>query len=160
MSINDYFLYSELSLAAYADLKTGTPEIKNLQERGMTLTQAQTFAGSWTVIDQYDGTVEETYTDEFGEEYTLLKDTGLSVTLIENSSGEQVVAVRGTEPTDPADIITDVIDIGILGTSEHQAQYAALSAQVQKWIDDGDLRSRLLGHRTLVGRFSCNQFGA
>ncbi len=143
MSIKDFYSYSELSSAAYSDLSPGVPDIKALQKKGkgMTLTQAQTFASTWTVIDQYDGTVEETHTDVFGQEYTLIKNTGLSVTLFENSSGEPVVAVRGTEPTDPADIITDVIDIGILGTSDHQAQYAALSTQVQKWIDDGDLQS-------------------
>ncbi|HHL35407.1 MAG TPA: hypothetical protein ENJ30_13690 [Desulfobulbaceae bacterium] len=107
----------------------------------MTQTQSQTFAQNWTVIDQYDGTVEETYVDEFGQEHTFLNHTGLSVTLFEDNSGKQVVAIRGTEPSDPADIITDVIDIGVLGTSEHQAQYAALSARVQQWMDNGSLHS-------------------
>nr|WP_321464375.1 hypothetical protein [uncultured Desulfobulbus sp.] len=141
MSINNYFLYSELSLAAYADLKTGKPDIDKLKNIGMTLAQSQVFADTWNVVVRYDGMVDYTYIDEFGHEYLGQKNTGLSVTIFENISGEQVVAVRGTELSDLDDIATDVIDILLLGTSEFQGQYAALSAQVQKWIDDGTLRS-------------------
>jgi len=140
-SINDYFIQSELALAAYATLASSVPNISELKRVGMTPLQAQTFAGNWTVVDQYDGTVEETYTDEFGQEHTFLNHTGLSVTLFENSSGKQVVAIRGTEPTDPADLFTDAIDILVLGTSENQAQYAALSTKVQQWMDEGVLQS-------------------
>ncbi|AGF79746.1 hypothetical protein UWK_03219 [Desulfocapsa sulfexigens DSM 10523] len=150
-TISEYYLQAELALASYSNLSPGmsgkdyTDALQN-NGNGMTLTQAQDFSSNWNVIDQYDGTVEESYVDEFGLEHTFLNPTGLSVTLFEDSSGKQVIAVRGTN--DLNDVITDVIDIGALGTSEYQAQYKALSAQVEKWVDLGDLHSGFLvtGH--------------
>ncbi|SDE53483.1 hypothetical protein [Desulfuromonas thiophila] len=152
-TITDYYKYSELALASYSDLAAGMVQQDYIDALmndgdGMSQKQAETFAPNWTVLDQYDGMVEETYYDEFGDEQTFLNPTGLSVTLFEDGSGKQVVAIRGTEPTDLDDIVTDIIDIGVLGTSEHQAQYAALSAQIQKWKDDGTLRTNfsVTGH--------------
>ncbi|MCU7837979.1 MAG: lipase family protein, partial [Candidatus Thiodiazotropha sp. (ex Troendleina suluensis)] len=150
-NITDYFTQAELALAAYADLQPGIPNIDRLQMDGdgMSLTQSEDFAKRWRVLDQHDGRVEETYTDEFGQEHTYLNPTGLSVTAFENvSTGEQVVAIRGTTITDINDIVTDVIDLIALGTSENQAQYAALSAKVQDWLDNGTLQSgfNVTGH--------------
>lgn len=135
--------YAELAQAAYANLTTGTmtdADLRSLQDNAnMSLTQAQNFADNWRVVDQHNGMVEETYFDEFGQEHTFLNPTGLSVTLFEDRTGNQVVAVRGTQ--DLQDWATNIIDIGLLGTAEHQAQYEALSAQVQKWLADNILRS-------------------
>ncbi|MCM8857976.1 MAG: lipase family protein [Candidatus Thiodiazotropha sp.] len=120
------------------------PYIRALEQDGdgMSPTQARDFADNWRVLDQYDGRVEETYTDEFGQEHTYLNPTGLSVTAFENvSTGEQVVAIRGTTITDINDIVTDVIDLIALGTSENQSQYTALSAKVRDWLDNGTLQS-------------------
>lgn len=115
----------------------------------MSPNQARDFAENWRVLDQYEGRVEETYTDEFGQDQTFLNPTGLSVTAFENvNTGEQVVAIRGTTITDINDIVTDAIDLIALGTSENQAQYAALSAKVQDWLDNGTLQSgfNVTGH--------------
>ena len=75
-------------------------------------------------------------------EHTFLNPTGLSATVFENmTDGKRYLAIRGTESSDLSDILTDVIDIGTLGTAEYQAQYAALSAKVGAWLDDGTLQS-------------------
>lgn len=140
--INEFFGQAELAQAAYATLNTGEPSQSELLKVGMTLTQAQNFADNWRVIDQYDGVVEQTYVDEFGQEQTFLNPTGLSATVFEDvGTGKRYLAIRGTEPSDLSDIFTDIIDIGLLGTDKYQKQYAALSAQVQKWMDDGVLQS-------------------
>ena len=143
-TIIDYNKFAELAFASYSDLSSGMSNdmyVEALQrgDDGLSYTQATNFASTWTVIDQYDGMVEETYIDEFGQEHTFQNPTGLSVTLFEDSQGKQVVAIRGTN--DLLDFETDAIDIALLGTPENMAQYAALSAQVQKWMDDGVLHS-------------------
>ena len=141
-TIVEFFGEAELAQAAYANLTIGTfsdADLRSLRDdANMTLTQARQFADNWRVVDQYDGRVEQPYFDEFGQEHTFLNPTGLSVTLFEDGSGNQVVAIRGTN--DLNDFITDAIDIAILGTPEFQAQYDALSAQVQKWMANGTLQ--------------------
>ena len=60
------------------------------------------------------------------QEHLLNNPSGLSVTLFQEiGNGKQCVAIRGTN--DPADIVTDVIDIAFLGTWERQAQYEPLN---------------------------------
>ena len=126
--INNYFEQSELALAAYSELYKGISSdeyIRSLQNggKGMSQVQAEVFAKKWRVLDQYNDS------------------TGLSATVFENiADGKRYLAIRGTELTDPNDIATDLIDIGDLGTAEHQAQYAALSVQVQKWLNEGTLQ--------------------
>ena len=145
--VSNYYDNSELALAAYSEFVQGMNldayivALRN-DDKGMSLTQARDFAEHWRVLDQYDGRMEETYTDEFGQEHTYLNPTGLSVTAFENvTTGEQVVAIRGTEPTDINDVLTDIIDIGFLGTAEKQSQYAALNAKVREWLGSGTLQS-------------------
>jgi len=141
-NINKYFDFSELAFAAYSELYSGMIkadyELALRRDRdGMAQKQAQTFAEIWTVLDQYDGRVEKTYVDEFGQEQTFLDPTGLSVTLFQDNSGNQVVAIRGTNDID--DFLTDAIDIAKLGTAENQAQYSALSGKVQQERTKGDV---------------------
>lgn len=84
---NDFFVQAELALASYATLNQGTPNVDKLQDEGdgLSAIQASNFATNWTVIDQYDGVVEETYVDEFGEEHVFLNPTGLSATIFKNN---------------------------------------------------------------------------
>lgn len=106
----------------------------------MTQIQATEFASEWKVVEQYDGAIEV----EFGQLLSFSIPTGLSVTLFENSDGQQVVAIRGTEawdPLDPLDIVTDVVDIAVLGSSQYQLQYEALSDKIEEWLDNGTLQS-------------------
>ncbi len=145
-TISHYFTLAELALAAYSNLFKGISKddyITALENGGdgLSIPQAENFAANWTVIDQYDGRVEETYVDEFGQEHTFLNPTGLSATVFENiADGKRYLAIRGTEIADLSDIATDIIDIGALGTAKHQDQYAALTAKVQAWLRDGTLQ--------------------
>ena len=145
--IQDLYNQAQLSMAAYGTFQIGVinPDELIKNSVGMTLTQATSFAENWRVIHQYDGMVEESYIDEFGEEHFFLNPTGLSATVFENSAdGKRHLAIRGTESSSPewiADWATNIIDIGLLGTAEHQAQYDALSKQVRTWLDDGILQA-------------------
>lgn len=130
--IFNIYKQSELALAAYTELNIGEPSVENLKKAGLSQSQAAAFAANWHVIDQYDGMVEKTYIDEFGVEHSFLNPTGLSVTLFEDNQGHQTVAIRGTNG-ELLDLATDVIDIALLGTTENQAQYAALSAKAGRW---------------------------
>src|SRR5690606_5244476 len=106
---------------------------------------ASNFASRWRVVDQYDGKLEWSYTDEFGQEHTILNPTGLSATVFESvEDGKRYLAIRGTETSFPAlihDFATDAIDILLLGTTKYQDQYEALSKQVRIWVDDNILPS-------------------
>ena len=143
--VNDFLEHAELAFGAYADLSGPvSDQPSKLREAGFSSNQAGNFAENWQVVAQYDGKVEETYIDEFGEEHTFLNPTGLSATVFENDDGKRYLAIRGTESSFPElinDWATNIIDIGLLGTAEHQAQYAALSDKVQEWLDDGTLQS-------------------
>ncbi|SDE53638.1 hypothetical protein, partial [Desulfuromonas thiophila] len=140
----DYFQQAELALASYATLyfeisgKDYTDALKDNGD-GMSQKQAETFTTNWRVIDQYDGKVEETYTDEFGQEQTFLNPTGLSATVFESiADGKRYLAVRGTEITDLNDIVADG---GILlhGIPDQSAQYQALKSKVEQWQQTGVL---------------------
>jgi hypothetical protein len=160
--IATYYINSELSFAAYSTLYSGISrndyiDSLNNAGTGMSSSQAAEFADTWEVLDQYDGAVEETYTLK-GVEYSYTNYTGLNVTLFENNeTGEQVVAIRGTELNDISDLLTDAIDIGTLGSTEHQAQYQALTVKVKEWMDAGLLTTgfTVTGH-SLGGYLATN----
>lgn len=122
--ITEYFTKAELALTAYAKLTPGisgkdyTDALED-SSIGMSAIQAQNFASNWRVIAQYDGKAEETYIDEFGQEHVIFNPTGVSATVFENvADGKCHLAIRGTN--DPNDIVTDFIDILVLGTPERQ----------------------------------------
>ncbi len=86
-TISDYYYFSELAFAAYADLSKGMSDdeyVKALKraDDGMSQIQAEEFIKNYTVIDQYND-----------------PSSGLSVTLFKDSSGHQTVAIRGTNPS-------------------------------------------------------------
>ncbi|SDE53545.1 hypothetical protein [Desulfuromonas thiophila] len=143
-TISNYYKYSELAFASYSNLSSGMLRkdyIDALKRgfKGMSQKQAEDFADNWTVLDQYDGMVEETYYDEFGDEQTFLNPTGLSATIFENiADGKHYLAVRGTEITDLNDIVADG---GILlhGIPDQSTQYQALKSKVEQWQQTGVL---------------------
>ena len=72
-TISEYSHFAELAFASYSNLTSGISgkNFTDALERGgsgMAPIQSQTFADSWRVLDQYDGLVEETYVDEFGQD--------------------------------------------------------------------------------------------
>ena len=129
-TINEYFQQSELSLAAYANLIAGKPSQADLIGAGMSLKQAEHFAATYRVVDQWNN-----------------NSIGLSATVFElldangNPTGQKTLAIRGTEPATPTDLLTGAIDIYALGSTLVQPQHLDLKWKVQQWLDSGDLSS-------------------
>lgn len=85
----------------------------------MSLRQAQNFAATYVVAAQYNDA------------------DGLSATVFADAGGNTYLAIRGTDGA--SDVITDVIDIGLFGTTAFQSQYASLKTKVQEWLGNGTL---------------------
>ena len=140
-AINAYYQQAQFSLAAYADLSASIAVgtyIQRLIGKGMGETQATAFAAQYEVVDRYDGMVLNNYIDEFGNPQQAMTPTGLSATIFRNrNSGEVTLAIRGTD--DLTDLLTDVISIGVIGSTKYQSQYAALRSKVQEWLGNGKL---------------------
>jgi len=90
----------------------------------MALKQAQHFASTYTVVDQYNN-----------------PSIGLSATVFADAYGNKHLAIRGTEPASPTDLLTGAIDIYALGSTLIQPQHLDLQWKVQQWLDSGDLSS-------------------
>ncbi|NLC70239.1 MAG: hypothetical protein GX751_02640 [Desulfuromonadaceae bacterium] len=145
-TIEKFFKFSELSLAVYSDFYNGMEKndyevaLKN-DGKGMSSTQASSFASRYTVVDQYTHRETNEYVDEFGETQVIESSNGLSVTVFEEiETGKRYLAIRGTTPIDPADIAADG---GILfhGLPDHSTQYQDLKRQVDLWQQTGVLPS-------------------
>ena len=121
-SSTEFLKQAELALASYAVLSPGEPNQTNLQDsgRGMSIDQASRFALNWRVITQYNHPTN-----------------GLSATVFADASGNKYLAIRGTD--DGYDLATDAIDIALLGSTAHQAQYASLKTKVTEWLGSGTL---------------------
>ncbi|MBL8488737.1 MAG: hypothetical protein JNK22_16820, partial [Rhodocyclaceae bacterium] len=106
----------------------------------MSEKQAQAFAEQWRVVEQYNGEPIPVL-DEFNHptgEYT--QSDALSATVFQEvETGRRYLAVRSTQSL--SDVWTDIVDISILGMSEHQGQYASLKSKVQSWLANGTLTS-------------------
>ena len=127
-TIFDYFTQAELSLAAYANLSAGVPSQDELKKAGLSDTQAVEFAKHYNVVDQWNN-----------------PSIGLSATVFElldangNPTGQKTLAIRGTEPSTPTDLLTGLIDIYALGSTLLQPQHLDLQWKVQQWLNSGDL---------------------
>ncbi len=113
-TISNYYKYAEFAFASYSNMIKGMIRPDYIDALidggdGMSQKQAETFANTYTIIDQYNDP------------------NGLSVTLFKDAGGKQTVAIRGSQ--DLLDFATDAIDIAILGSPAIQAQYSAFSEQ-------------------------------
>ena len=121
---SEMFKQAQLALAAYANLSRSGSNADALIGAGLSPTQVIKFEQLWRVVDQYPGP------------------SGLSATVFEEvSTGTRYLAIRGTEASDLNDVWTDIVDIALFGTSERQAQYAALKSKVTQWQANGTLPS-------------------
>jgi len=126
--VEQYYKQAELALAAYSVLSTGISgnsytDVLEDSGKSMTPAQASAFADQWSVVDQYTDSI-----------------TGVSATVFQEiTTGKRFLAIRGTN--DLNDLITDVVDIALLGTSAIQTQYTSLKTKVQTWLGDGTLPS-------------------
>jgi Ca2+-binding RTX toxin-like protein len=125
-TIADYLSQAELALAAYSQLTpniSGTQYLSALRDsgRGLAFDQASTFASRWRVVDQKNDSL-----------------SGLSATVFEEiTTSKRYLAIRGTD--DLIDVVTDVVNIGQIGTPVLQPQFWILRAQVRQWISEGTL---------------------
>jgi len=123
--IQAYFTEAELALAAYANLNLGTLNTPSQQEAlrgaGLSPSQAVRFANNWRVVDQLNNPL-----------------SGLSATVFEEiTTGKRYLAIRGTD--DFIDLVTGVVNIGVIGTPLLQPQYLILRSKVQEWLVNGTL---------------------
>lgn len=144
MSTQTYLRHAELALAAYASLTKdiqGAAYSAALEAAGFPPSQAGRFMNSWKVVDQYNHSEQVPISDDAGNVVGYITvSNGLSATVFEEiSTSKRYLAIRGTN--DPADLVTDIIDIGIFGTPERQAQYASLMEKVNEWRTNGTLPS-------------------
>jgi len=141
--VTDYFKQSELALAAYATLSSGVPDTQALQQEavGMSPSQAERFAETWHVVDQYNHTEQTPIYDDGGNlTGYLTTSNGLSVTVFQKvGTNEKYLAIRGTEATSGADLWTGLKDLISIGTPEHQSQYQSLKAKITEWQGNGTL---------------------
>src|SRR5690349_12887766 len=90
-----YFQHAQLSMAAYANYTADMSSIdykRALKAAGFTDSLADTFLAAYRVVG-------DTFADPV---------TGLSVTLFESiASSEKILAIRGTNPNEMNDLITD-----------------------------------------------------
>ena len=119
--ISEHFRHAELAQASYASLVPGAIDVPLLQGAGFAEIQARHFADEFVVIDQMDDSM-----------------SGLSATIFEErTTGTRCLAIRGTN--DGIDLVTDLVNIGIIGTPLLQPQYLILREKVNQWLADGTL---------------------
>jgi hypothetical protein len=115
-SITEYNKQSELALASYANLIPGVDPIPALQNNavGMSSTQANKFVEKWQVSAQYTDPV-----------------TGVSATVFEEvGSGAKHLAIRGTEPANANDIVSDLL-LSAGWPSNCNPQFIALKSHLE-----------------------------
>jgi len=120
MSQSEYFKHSELALAAYGNYETDIPKQSELIGAGFSTSQANTFIGNYTV--------EAKHSDLTGLSVTVFKD---------HETDETFLAIRGTN--DPLDLLTDLVNIAVFGSTTLQPQYNNLKNKVIEWQENGIL---------------------
>jgi Ca2+-binding RTX toxin-like protein len=87
----------------------------------MSFSQATAFNATFAVLQQSAPSID-----------------GFSAVLLQNRrTGEKVLAIAGTDPGSLGDLITDFIDIGVLGTVGNMAQYRSLEAFHAQLVSTG-----------------------
>ena len=117
----EYFKQAELVLAAYATFNSDILAQAELKDVNFSTSQARYFADTYRLVTQY--------TDA----------TGLSATVFTDADNKTFLAIRGTEASDPMDLLTDLIDITWLGSTALQPQYISLRSKVVEWLGNGTL---------------------
>lgn len=132
---NDYFVQSQMAEAAYVQgLQTGWSGGGTLGNPsdyaaalmndgdGMFETQAIAFANKYTVVDQYTDPV-----------------SGFSATVFQDVSGQQCLAIRGTQ-TDLGFLADGITDVGVFLGLNGTLQYQQLQVFYQSLVASGDIQ--------------------
>ncbi len=137
--------YGETALAAYAtSLQSATSNRGAYVIAGMSTSEAARFDDTWQVLSQSPTSLD-----------------GFSAVLLQHrQSGEKVLAIRGTN--DPADLITDILDIALIGNIANMSQYRSLEAFYAGLVSTGTLSATeqitVTGHS--LGGFLAQAFTA
>ena len=121
------FQEASLSMAAYAHNLSATVDTASYvdaltQTAGMSVSQANQFANRYSVVAQVEGL-------ESGFSATFFRD---------KQTGQLHLAIRGTEPLDAGDLITDFKSILVLGIP-YSKQYFDLVAFYQSLVNSGEI---------------------
>jgi hypothetical protein len=124
-TIRQFLDYSETTFAAYAQgLIADDDNIESFKVAKFIEAQAFKFQSNGSVRAQ-----------------PSVQLNGSSATLFqEKSTGEKILAVRGTENS-VADYLTDIVDVGLHGSAANMPQYIALNNIYQSLIANDQLSS-------------------
>jgi hypothetical protein len=119
-------VYSQTALASYGDaLQSNQSNVDKYTDTdvGMSPTEAQTFDATWEVVEQSTSTMN-----------------GFSAVLFRHrTTGEKVLAIAGTDPSSPADLLTDLVNVIALGSVTVMPQYVSLEAFHAQLLSSGKL---------------------
>ena len=124
-TLKTYFDFSQLSMAAYANLTPGPPNTTALTAAGFSSPLADQFTSTYTVKS-----VSGTLFSGFGFSATLLARTVVTNGI---STVEKILAIRGTD--DLLDSLIDVVNVGILGSENLNPQYGELKRYLNFLFD-------------------------
>jgi len=123
-SIQHVSSFAQASLGAYAaELLAGVDNSLAYADPavGMSRAQANAFDATFAVLQQSAPSID-----------------GFSAVLLQNrTTGEKVLAIAGTDPGSLGDLITDFVDIGVLGTVGNMAQYRSLETFHAQLVSNG-----------------------
>ncbi len=111
------FKQAELAMAAYGNFETDIPRQSELVAAGFSGAQANAF------ILKYE--VEAQHSDNTGLSVTVFKST-------DPNNPQTFLAIRGTN--DPLDLLTDLVNIALFGSTTLQPQYLSLKNQIETWL--------------------------
>lgn len=130
-SASQLFDYSQAALASYAiGLQAGLNNVAayTTDKVNMSASQAARINATWVVLQQ-----------------SAENANGFSAVLLQrrdaqgNATGEKVLAIAGTDPSSPADLITDIVNIAQYGTALGMPQYLALDTFYAQLVASGKL---------------------
>jgi len=140
-SIQQLASFAQTSLGSYAaKLLAGVDNSAAYADPavGMSRAQANAFDAAFAVLQQ-----------------SAPSNDGFSAVLLQNRrTGQKVLAIAGTDPRSLIDLLTDFIDIGVVGTVGNMEQYLSLEtllaqlthaiASAQRWSNEAGFRREAL----------------
>jgi len=123
MVIQDIFINAELALAAYATIDDNldlNDQLDALVNAGFSTSQAANFSSRYSVVTQFTDNEDENFPD-----------TGFSVTVFKDASGNLTVAFRGTEV---GDFVNDILTTDINYIAAKGAGYDQITAMYNWWL--------------------------
>ena len=124
-TISQLSSYSQTALASYAiNLTPGGDNTSKYVDSNVRMSESQStkFNATWDVIQQATSI------------------NGFSAVLLKNrTTNEKVLAIAGTDPASPADLITDLLNIALYGTVLGMPQYLSLESFYAELVTSGKL---------------------